>query len=68
MSRQTIKDKNFRIIGYIETMADGKKKALDANFRILGFYDPRKNVTQDKSFRTIAQGDTLAALIQGQGR
>ncbi len=35
MSREAIKDKNFRTIGYIETMSDGKQKALDANFERL---------------------------------
>ena len=63
MSREAIKDKNFRTIGYIETMSDGKQKALDANFRTLGHYDPKRNVTQDASFRTLAQGNVLAGLI-----
>jgi hypothetical protein len=63
MSREAIKDKNFRTIGYVETMSDGKQKALDASFRTLGYYDPKRNVTQDTSFRTIAQGNVLAGLI-----
>jgi hypothetical protein len=28
MSRETIKDKNYRIVGYIDTMSDGKVHAL----------------------------------------
>jgi hypothetical protein len=63
MSREAIKDKNFRTIGYVETMSDGKQKALDANCRRLGYYDPKRNVTQDANFRTIAQGNVLAGLI-----
>jgi hypothetical protein len=63
MSREAIKDKNFRTIGYIETMSDGKQKALDANFRTLGYYDPKRNATQDSSFRTIAQGNVLSGLV-----
>ena len=63
MSREAIKDKNFRTIGYIETMPDGKQKALDANFRTLGHYDPKRNVTQDTNFRTIAQGNVLSGLV-----
>jgi hypothetical protein len=63
MSRETIKDNSFRTIGYIETMPDGKRKALDASFRTLGYFDPKRNVTQDGSFRTIANGDVLSGLI-----
>jgi len=63
MARQAIKDKNYRIIGYIETMPDGKRKAVDAGFRTLGFYDPKRNVTQDKNYQRIAEGDVLSALI-----
>ncbi|QFI73968.1 hypothetical protein F8237_17070 [Bradyrhizobium betae] len=63
MSRQAIKDKNFRTIGYIDTMSDGKQKALDATFRTLGYFDPKRNITQDANFRTIAQGNVLAGLI-----
>ncbi|MBL0404452.1 hypothetical protein JKG68_10775 [Microvirga aerilata] len=63
MSRTAIKDRNFRTLGYIETMPDGRQKALNANFRTLGYYDPRRDVTTDANFRTIAQGNVLSALI-----
>jgi hypothetical protein len=63
MSRQAIKDKQFRTIGYIETMSDGKQKALDPQFRTLGYYDPKRNVTQDPQFRTLANGNVLSGLI-----
>jgi hypothetical protein len=63
VSRQTVKDKNFRKIGYIETMSDGKQEALDATFRMLGYFNPKRNITQDANFRTIAQGKVLAGLI-----
>jgi hypothetical protein len=63
MSREAIKDKNYRTIGYIETMSDEKQKALDSNYRTLGYYDPKRNVTQDTSYRTIAQGNVLSSLV-----
>ena len=63
MSRETIKDRNFRTLGYIETLSGGKKKALDANLRTLGYYDPKRNVTQDANLRTVANGDVLSGLI-----
>ncbi|MGE8136451.1 hypothetical protein ACQKO5_22925 [Novosphingobium subterraneum] len=63
MARQSIKDSNFRIIGYIEDMAGGKQKAMDANYRILGYYDPKTNKTQDANYRIIANGNVLSGLI-----
>jgi hypothetical protein len=63
MSREAIKDKNYRMLGYIEMMSDGKQKALDSNYRTLGYYDPKRNVTQDSNYRTIAQGNVLSGLI-----
>jgi hypothetical protein len=63
MSREAIKDKNYRTIGYIETMSDGKQKAMDASYRTLGYYDPKRNLTQDSNYRTIAQGNVLSGLI-----
>jgi hypothetical protein len=47
MSRKAIKDRNFRVLGYIETMPDGRQKALNANFRTLGYYNPRRDATTD---------------------
>ena len=63
MSRIAIKDRNFRVLGYIETMSDGRQKALNANFRTLGYYDPRRDVIMDANFRTLAQGNVLSALV-----
>lgn len=63
MGRQAIKDRNFKILGYIEDMGGGKQKALDANYRTLGYYDPRTDKTQDANYRTIANGNVLSGLI-----
>jgi len=63
MSRQTMKDAQFRIIGYIDTRSDGSQVAKDAQFRTLGYYDPRTNQTKDAQFRVIAHANLLASLI-----
>lgn len=63
MSREAIKDRNYRTLGYIKTMSDGRQKALDSNYRTLGYYDPRQHVTKDANYRTISHGNVLAALI-----
>ena len=63
MSIETITDKSHRTVGYIETMSDGKKKAWDKVFHTLGYFDPKQNLTRDKNFRTVVNGDGLSSLI-----
>lgn len=63
MSSETIKDRYQRTLGYIETQPTGKQRALDANRRTLGFYDPQQDITKDAHHRTIAHGNVLASLI-----
>jgi hypothetical protein len=63
MSRKAIKDCNLRVLGYIETMPDGRQRAIAASFQTLGYYDPRRDVTTDASFRTLARGTVLSALV-----
>ncbi len=47
MARMEIKDRSYRIVGYIDTDRDGKQTALDASYRHVGYYDPRTNQTKD---------------------
>ncbi|AWI86941.1 hypothetical protein C0214_00280 [Methylobacterium sp. DM1] len=63
MSRETIKDRYQRTLGYIVTEFGGRQKALDAAQRTLGYYDPQQDVTKDAGQRTIARGNVLASLI-----
>lgn len=63
MSRERIKDRNLRTLGFIETQSNGKQRALDANGRTLGFFDPQQGTTKDAAQRTIAHGNVLASLI-----
>lgn len=64
MSRQTLKDAQFRIIGYIDTANDGKQTARDAQFRVVGYYEPSTNQTKDAQFRVIGHGNLLASLLR----
>lgn len=64
MSRQTLKDKSFRAIGYIDTDSSGKQTLLDKSFRKLGYYDPKNNTTMDSSFRKVGTGNLLATLLK----
>lgn len=63
MSRQTLKDKNHRIIGYIEQRSDGTLVGLDANHRIKGYYMPKTNKTEDSNHRAVGTGNLLSVLI-----
>ena len=63
MSRQVIKDRNDRILGYIETLANERQKATDRNSNLLGYFDPQRNITTDASGRTLAKANVLSGLI-----
>jgi hypothetical protein len=67
MSRIANKDRDSRILGYVETVSDGRQKALDANLRTLGYYNPRRDVTMDANLRVIARGRVLSALVYDAG-
>lgn len=67
MSRETIKDRYQRTLGYIITEGSGRQKALDAAQRTLGYYYPQQDVTKDAAQRTIAHGNVLASLIFDAG-
>ena len=63
LSRQVIKDRNDRILGYIETLANGRQKATDRSSNLLGWFDPQRNVTTDASSRVLATANVLSWLI-----
>lgn len=63
MSRQTLKDQNSRVIGYIDTHASGMQVAKDLDLHILGFYDPNAGVTRDINYKVVASTNILASLI-----
>ena len=63
VSRQTIRDRNDRVLGYIETLSDGRQKATDRNSKLLGWFDPHRNVTTDAGSRTLAKANVLSGLI-----
>ena len=61
----TIKIKDFygRVIGTIDTDAQGNKIARDFYRRIVGKYDKRTNTTRDFYGRVVARGDAVSTLI-----
>lgn len=63
MSTQTLKDSQYRVIGYIETRSDGTQVGKDKVYRVKGYYDPKTNKTKDPQYRVISEGNLLASLI-----
>lgn len=64
--RQTLKDARFRVLGYLDTDSDGGQALSDAQFRRLGTYDPKTNVTKDAQFRRVGLGNLLTTLLPGR--
>lgn len=60
---EIIKDFYNRVIGRIETKANGDKIGKDFYNRIVGYYEKSSNLTKDFYRRVVSKGDTLVALI-----
>ena len=61
---KTLRDRNGRIIGKIETRSDGQQILRDGNGRRVSEYSPRDNVTRDRTGRRIGFGDLLVKLLE----
>jgi hypothetical protein len=64
--RVPIKDGQFRIVGYVDTEANGKQRGMNARFQTVGHYDPARNETRDSTYKVVARGNALSALIWGR--
>ena len=63
VSREKIKDRNGKIIGWIETDHLGNRVAKDFYGKIAGRYSKMTNLTKDFYGRIVAQGDAVAGLL-----
>ena len=61
-------DARHKVIGKISMESGNRKVARDANSHILGYYDPRKNLTYDKNSHIVSQGDVTSALVYQAGK
>ena len=59
----TLKDSQFRVIGYVTINDNGDKTLKDPSFRVLGYYTASTNTTKDPSFRIVGYGDILTSLL-----
>ena len=64
MERITLKDAQFRIIGYVDIDSNGNKTLRNEKFQILGYYKKNQNITQDFHFRIVGRGDILTSLLR----
>lgn len=63
MSRTTLKDARYHILGYIDTRSDGTLVGMNARYQIVGYYLPRQDMTQTAQYRIFGTGNLLASLI-----
>lgn len=63
ISKECIRDRNGKILGWVETDHLGNKLARDFNGRIKGRYKKTGNVTIDFYGRIVSYGDAAAGLL-----
>lgn len=60
---ETIKDVNYRIIGYLEHQSNGDIVVKDSSFRILGYYRSSSDTTLNVNYQILYHGNMAAALL-----
>lgn len=63
VNKECIRDKNGKIIGWIETDHLGNKLARDFNGHIKGRYKKTGNVTLDFNGKIVSYGDAVASTL-----
>ena len=61
--KEEIKNRNFRLLGYIETKSNGDRVATNTYGKILGYYRKGTNTTTDFMGGIIAIGDVCSYLV-----
>lgn len=63
MADQELRDKSNRLLGRIKTLSNGKLELRDHTNSLKGTYDPKTNVTRDKSNSLVGKGNLLTTLL-----
>ena len=66
MDKTAIRDFYGKILGWIETDAEGNKTARDFYGKILGYYKKRYDHTTDFYGKVLSNGDTVVSLIYAE--
>jgi len=61
--RQTLRDRNQHVLGYIDEEFSGRQVLRDSNNHVLGYYEPKWDVTQDSNHHVIGHGNLLTTLL-----
>ena len=61
--RETIRDKNFRILGYIEHKPNGDKVVTTVTGKLMGYYRKSMNVTTNYTGSILARCDAVVCLL-----
>ena len=56
MPRQTLRDRNQHVIGYIDEEFSGRSCLHDSGNHVLGYYEPHSNETVDSCYHVIGRG------------
>lgn len=64
MARQTLKDANGNVIGYIDTESDGRQVLKDRNGNVNGYFDPKSNATKNTNGNVVGYGNLLVTLLR----
>lgn len=61
--KETIKDRNYRTLGYIEYKSNGDKVVTTLTGKILGYYRKNINATTDLTGTILARCDAAVCLL-----
>lgn len=65
IKREPVRDFYKKILGYVDTdTVTGKKTIRTFGMKIVGYYDPKTNVTRDFYKRIVGTGDLTMMLLQ----
>lgn len=63
VSKVPIRAFGGKILGFLETDAQGNQQVREFNGKILGNYDKHCNVTRDFGGRIVSQGNTVIGFL-----
>ncbi len=65
---QRFYDSNMQLLGYFLQGPQGRVRALDADYRVVGYYYPSSDKTYDKDMNLLGRGNQLASLLSSRGQ
>lgn len=63
VTREYIKNRSGKILGFIDTDSEGNRTARTKEGRVLGYYKKKRNVTTNVGGKILSYGDTVSSMI-----